>query len=67
MPGPIAIAPTSEKFRSIERVLDLTREALSHPGGIQTLVKPGQMVGVLVHLRRKAGHPGGLVEAGRRS
>lgn len=44
MSVPVGIAHTSEKHRSIERVLDLTREALSHLGGIQAFVKPGQTV-----------------------
>ncbi len=44
MSVPVAIAHTSEKHRSIERVLDLTREALSRLGGIGDFVKPGQTV-----------------------
>jgi hypothetical protein len=39
MPVPVAIAHTSERHRSIERVLDLTREALSHSAGIQAFVR----------------------------
>ena len=44
MSVPVAIAHTSETHRSFERVLALTREALSHLGGISAFVKPGQTV-----------------------
>src|SRR5688500_14309791 len=40
----VAIAHTKEKHRSQERVLALVIEALSHLGGIQEFVKPGQTV-----------------------
>jgi uncharacterized protein (DUF362 family) len=40
----VSIAHTSEKHRSQERVLALVREALSHLGGIEAFVKPGQTV-----------------------
>lgn len=40
----VAIAHTKEKHRSPERVLGLVREALSHLGGMERFVKPGQTV-----------------------
>src|SRR5690242_3093101 len=40
----VAIAHTSEKHRSQERVLGLAREALDHLGGMGRFVKPGQTV-----------------------
>jgi uncharacterized protein (DUF362 family) len=40
----VAIAHTREKHRSIERVLELVREALSHLGGISSFIQPGQTV-----------------------
>jgi uncharacterized protein (DUF362 family) len=40
----VAIAHTSEKHRSQERVLELVREALSHLGDMQQFVRPGQTV-----------------------
>ena len=40
----VSIAHTKEKHRSQERVLDLVREALSHLGGIEAFVAPGQTV-----------------------
>jgi uncharacterized protein (DUF362 family) len=40
----VSIAHTSEKHRSQDRVLALVREALSHLGGMQAFVKPGQTV-----------------------
>ncbi|MCC6329005.1 MAG: DUF362 domain-containing protein [Acidobacteria bacterium] len=40
----VSIANTREKHRSLERVLGLVREALSHLGGIEEFVKPGQTV-----------------------
>jgi len=44
MPASVAIAHTKEKHRSLDRVLFLVREALSHLGGIQAFVSPGQTV-----------------------
>jgi uncharacterized protein (DUF362 family) len=44
MSATVAIAHTKEKHRSIDRVLALVREALSHLGGMQAFVKPGQTV-----------------------
>ena len=40
----VAIAQTSEKHRSQQRVLELVREALSHLGGMDAFVRPGQTV-----------------------
>lgn len=40
----VSIAHTKEKHRSPERVLDLVREAMSHLGGMQAFVKPGDTV-----------------------
>lgn len=40
----VAIAHTNEKHRSIERVLALVREALSHLGGMGAFVRSGQTV-----------------------
>jgi uncharacterized protein (DUF362 family) len=40
----VAIARTRERHRSRERVLALTREALSHLGGMGRFVRPGQTV-----------------------
>lgn len=40
----VAIAHTKEKHRSQERVLDLVSEALSHLGGMQAFVRPGDTV-----------------------
>jgi uncharacterized protein (DUF362 family) len=40
----VAIAHTSERHRSPERVLALVREALAHLGGITRFVQPGQTV-----------------------
>lgn len=44
MSATVAIAHSAEKHRSIERVLELVREALGHLGGIEGFVKPGQAV-----------------------
>jgi uncharacterized protein (DUF362 family) len=44
MSATVAIAHTAEKHRSIDRVLALVREALSHLGGMQAFVAPGQTV-----------------------
>ena len=40
----VAIAHTTEKHRSQERVLALVREALDHLGGMSRFVRPGQTV-----------------------
>ncbi|HEX2639409.1 MAG TPA: DUF362 domain-containing protein, partial [Pyrinomonadaceae bacterium] len=40
----VSIAHTNEKHRSQERVEALVREALSHLGGMEAFVKPGQTV-----------------------
>jgi uncharacterized protein (DUF362 family) len=40
----VAIAHTSERHRSPERVLGLVREALDHLGGMSRFVQPGQTV-----------------------
>lgn len=40
----VAIAHTTEKHRSLERIEALVREALSHLGGMQQFVRPGQTV-----------------------
>jgi uncharacterized protein (DUF362 family) len=40
----VAIAHTSERHRSAERVLRLVREALDHLGGMSRFVQPGQTV-----------------------
>jgi uncharacterized protein (DUF362 family) len=40
----VAIAHTSERHRSPERVLSLVREALDHLGGMSRFVQPGQTV-----------------------
>jgi uncharacterized protein (DUF362 family) len=40
----VAIAHTTERHRSPERVLGLVREALEHLGGIKRFVQPGQTV-----------------------
>lgn len=40
----VAISHTNEKHRSQERVLSLVRDALSHLGGIEAFVKPGNTV-----------------------
>lgn len=40
----VAIAHTSERHRSPERVLSLVREAIDHLGGISHFVRPGQTV-----------------------
>ncbi len=40
----VAIAHTHEKYRSVESVLALVREALDHLGGMPKFVKPGQTV-----------------------
>lgn len=40
----VAIARTTEKHRSLERVLGLVQEALAHLGGLSAFVKPGQTV-----------------------
>src|SRR5947199_10110111 len=40
----VAIAHTTEKHRSIERVTRMVREALSHLGGMSRFVKLGQTV-----------------------
>ncbi len=44
MSATVAIAHTREKHRSMDRVLALVREALSHLGGIQAFVQPGNTV-----------------------
>jgi len=44
MSATVAIAHTTEKHRSAERVLALVREAVGHLGGIEAFVKPGQTV-----------------------
>src|SRR5829696_5002793 len=43
-PATVAIAHTSEKHRSRERVLSLVREAIDLLGGISRFVQPGQTV-----------------------
>src|SRR5829696_8520928 len=43
-PATVAIAHTSEKHRSRERVLGLVREAVDLLGGISRFVQPGQTV-----------------------
>jgi uncharacterized protein (DUF362 family) len=43
-PAVVAISHTKEKHRSIERVTELTREALSHLGGLSRFVRRGQTV-----------------------
>jgi uncharacterized protein (DUF362 family) len=40
----VAIAHTDEKHRTLERTLDLVREAVGHLGGMEAFVKPGQTV-----------------------
>src|ERR1044071_9094823 len=40
----VSIAHTREKHRSQERVLALVREALSHLGGMEAFVRPGDVV-----------------------
>lgn len=40
----VAIAHTSEKHRSQERVLELVRQAINHIGGMARFVKPGNRV-----------------------
>jgi uncharacterized protein (DUF362 family) len=44
MAAQVAIAHTTEKHRDQDRVLAIVREALSHLGGIERFVKPGQTV-----------------------
>jgi uncharacterized protein (DUF362 family) len=44
MAATVAIAHTKEKHRSFPRVLALVEEALSHLGGVEAFVKPGQRV-----------------------
>jgi uncharacterized protein (DUF362 family) len=44
MSATVAIAHTTEKHRSLDRVLALVREALGHLGGMETFVHPGQIV-----------------------
>jgi uncharacterized protein (DUF362 family) len=40
----VAIAHTSERHRSPERVLSLVREAIDHLGGMSRFIRPGQTV-----------------------
>src|SRR5689334_17969640 len=40
----VAIAHTREKHRTLERITELAREALSHLGGMRRFVHPGQTV-----------------------
>ena len=44
MSATVAIAHTKEKHRSFDRVLALVRQAISHIGGVEAFVKPGQTV-----------------------